>query len=153
MVFEFANQVNDLLRASDRERRNQHGRVAMRGVVDDSRKRDFRIFRVVQTIAVSRFDHQIITRRRGHWIANDRLIVVTEIAGKEHAPAFAVCAGAVNLDEHHARAENVAGCFETDPNATADFESFAVVCEWTNQLQRGKGVFLGRKAEALVRVS
>jgi hypothetical protein len=52
VVFQFANQVDDFLRAADSERGNQHRRVALRGVVDDSRERDLWIFRIVQAVAV-----------------------------------------------------------------------------------------------------
>ena len=53
LIFELANQVNDLLRAADSECWNQNRSFAFGSIVDDSRQRYLRIFRIVQTIAIS----------------------------------------------------------------------------------------------------
>ena len=79
LVFQLSNQVNDLLRTTDRKRRDEHGSLSLGRILDDARERDFRIFRIVQTIAVSRFDEQVIACRRRYWIANDWLILVAQV--------------------------------------------------------------------------
>ena len=115
-VFQLANQIDDLLRATDSECRNEHRCTALGGVVDYSRQCDFRILRIVQAIAVSRFDEEVVASRRRRWIANDRLIVVPQVTGKQNAQSAIVCAGMVHFQQHETRSENVA----CDPEARAN---------------------------------
>src|SRR5215218_990139 len=133
LVFQLSNQVNDLLRAADRKCRNEYRSLALGGIVDDSRKRDFRIFRIVQAITVGRFDEQVVTWRRRTWIANDGLIVMAQVTRKQHAPA-------VHFQQHKTRPQNVAGNSKARLNSWRDLDRVSRVSNWTKQFQRSKRI-------------
>src|SRR5215216_1220160 len=126
-VFQFSNQVNELLRATDSKRGNEHGSAALRRVVDDARKRHFRIFRIVQAIAVSRFHEQVVTCRRPRGIANDWLIVVAQVAGKQDATSLAFSSGMVHFQQNETRSENVSRDSKARMNSRRNLDCLAGV--------------------------
>src|SRR5580765_8391256 len=90
----------------------------------------------------------IITRRWRRRIANDRLIVVAEIAGKEHAASTPIGASARDLRQDHTRPENVARSLEAHANTGRDLNWVAFVRQGPEQLQRSKRIVLSVKRQS-----
>ena len=67
------------------ECRNDDRATPSDSAADDFRKSFFRISRIMSSIAVSRFDDQIVRLRGSNRIDDSRVVVTTEIAG-EHNP-------------------------------------------------------------------
>src|SRR3712207_3427381 len=75
-VLKLSYVVEQLLRAPDREGRDEQRPAALGRLVDDARERFPRVFRVVQAVAVSGLDEHVVALRRRDWVAYYRLVVV-----------------------------------------------------------------------------
>ena len=106
---EFADEVDDLLRAAYGEGRDEQCAAALGRLVDDAGQFVLRVFGRVLAVAVSRFDEHVVARGRRFGVAYDRLVVVAEVAGEQNLAARAVRARAFDFDEHETRSQYVAG--------------------------------------------
>ena len=122
-LFEMFQPVDDLLDAADRERGHNQLAAPRHALVDDRREPRPIIVRLVQAIAVGRFDQQIIAGGRRHGIANDRLIVFAQIAGENHRAGLFV----IQADGHLTRAQDVAGDTKLRRDAFGNPDLLAVV--------------------------
>src|SRR6266487_2651836 len=106
-VFQLPDQIKNFLCSTHRKGWDQYGSISFRCVENDTRQRDFGQFRIVQAISVGRFTQEIVTGWRRNWIADDRLIVVSQIAREENTTTCSIITGLIDLDEDKTRSEDM----------------------------------------------
>src|SRR6185369_7207177 len=83
LIFQLANEIDNLLSPAHGKRRYQNGSAMRRRILNDSLQCSFGFLGVVLAVAVGRFHKQIVAGWRVGWIVNDWLIVFAQVAGKE----------------------------------------------------------------------
>ena len=122
---DLADIVEHLLRASDGERRDDEIAAAVERALDIiGQQLDRRNMAVVQTVAVGRFDHNIVrVRDRFRHVADDGLVEIADIAAEHHLALHAVL-GHKDLDA--GAAEQVAHIAEADGEVLADLHQLVI---------------------------
>src|SRR6185295_7579452 len=124
LVFKFTNKIENFLGASDRKRGNQDLAVVFSGVFDYALESNFWFLRIVRAIAISRLDYKIFACRRRYRIANDWLVILAEVSGKQYS-LYAVIR--LNKNKDLTRPENMTGDAKLGADAVHNFERLAVV--------------------------
>ena len=94
----------------------------------------------MQTIAIGRFDDQIISGRRRNRVANDRLIVFAQVTGEKHAARLIF---AVDVNQYLAGTQDVAGDAELGFDILEQVNGRAGVRDYLQQFQRLASVLFG----------
>ena len=131
-VLDLADEIQQLLRAADGERRDDHVAAAVERALDAVRERGQIIHaRAVTAVAVGRLDEHVVRARDGLRVADDGLVGVADVAGKDDL-LFRAALGEPRLDAR--AAEQVADIREADDDVFPDLDALAVAAR-TQQTQ------------------
>ena len=146
-VLDLADEIQQLLRAADGERRDDHVAAAVERALDAVRERGQIVHaRAVAAVAVGRLDEHVVRARDGLRVADDGLVGVADVAGKDDL-LFRAALGEPCLDAR--AAEQVADIREADDDVFPDLNALAVAA-WAQQTQHALHVLeriqrLGRR--------
>src|SRR5687767_14131653 len=112
--------------------------------VYDALKSVLRMFDSVRAIAVSRLNDDVVTGRRRFRIANDRLVILAEVAREKHATLLT---SVRDFDEHLTGTKYVTGDSELSVDIFRDTNRRPVVRHYLKQLQSLARVLFGVKRE------
>ena len=129
---EFVKIIQECLRPSDGEGRNNQISASVHRIVDDFCQYTLFVIFLMEPIAVSRLDNQKIRAADNAWILDDWLIWLPEVAGKNELRRFSILRRE-NLDD--CGADNVPG----------------VVVDHADMVAEGKFLFIGNRPELLKR--
>ena len=146
---DLADVVEHLLRAPDGERRDDEIAAAVERALDViGQQLDRRDMAVVQTVAVGRFDHNIVrVRDRFRHVADDGLVEIADVAAEHHFTLHAVF-GHKDLDA--GAAEQVAYVAEADGEVLADLHQ-RVIAHRAQMRDGGLGIV--KRVDRLIRRS
>ena len=132
--------VQQYLRTPDSKRRNNNVTATLDSIVDNIRQLAFLIISFVDTVAVGRFRNNKIRTACYRRVLNNRLIRLTDIAGKNQACLFIAF---VNRHLYKSRTQNVSRNAEGYSNAGNSIKRFAKAAQ-LEQMQ-GAGSVINRK--------
>ena len=123
-VLDLADEIQQLLRAADGKRRDDDVAAAVKRALDAVGKRTeiIRPF-TVAAVAIGRLDEHVVRARDGLRVAQERLIHVADVAGKDDL-LFHIALGEPRLDAR--AAEQVADVREADDDVLPDLHALPV---------------------------
>src|SRR3546814_19718498 len=84
---QFPKMVEQRLGPTDGEGGDQNGSTTRDRPLDDAAKRFGRVGRVMDAVAVGRFDDDVIRFRYGLWVGQHRIVEATKVAGENDTPS------------------------------------------------------------------
>ena len=138
VALEHLQEVDQLLRPADGERRDQHHAAALDRALDDARQRvEDRAVGMI-AIAVGAFADEVVARRRRGGIVVERAVVAADVAGEQNPQRRRAVA---DFDFDHVRAEQMAGVVVAHPDRLGGREPLAALggAKQLHRLARRRG--------------